>query len=67
MNKLVEVLKKMALEMILNDEIKKSVISNLNKKVNLPMISEKTEAELMESMYDAMQEAIKGAVLKKEK
>tara|TARA_R100000700_G_scaffold40630_1_gene56964 strand:+ start:308 stop:511 length:204 start_codon:yes stop_codon:yes gene_type:complete len=67
MNKLVEVLKKMALEMILNDEIKKSVISNLNKKVNLPMISEKTEAELMESMYDAMQEAIEGAVLKKEK
>ena len=40
MNALVKALKKMAIEMILNDETKNKVIVQLNKKMNLPMISE---------------------------
>jgi hypothetical protein len=64
MNKFVAVLKKIALEMILNEEVKKNTIIQLNKKFNLPMVSEKTEAEFLESMWDAMQEALKGAISK---
>lgn len=64
MNKFVSVLKKVALEMILNEEVKKNTIIQLNKKFNIPMVSEKTEAEFLESMWDAMQEALKGAISK---
>ena len=62
MNALVKALKKMAIEMILNDETKNKVIVQLNKKMNLPMISEETEAELLEALYDALQEALKAAI-----
>ena len=62
MNALVKVLKKMAIEMILNDQTKDKVIIQLNKKINLPMISEDTEAELMVALYEALQEAIKDAI-----
>ena len=62
MNALVKALKKMAVEMILNDETKGKVIKQLNKKMNLPMISEETEAELLEALYEALQEALKGPI-----
>ena len=62
MNALVKALKKMAVEMILNDETKGKVIEQLNKKMNLPMISEETEAELLEALYEALQEALIGAI-----
>ncbi len=62
MNALVKALKKMAIEMVLNDSTKEKVIVQLNKKMNLPMISEETEAELLEALYEALQEALKGAI-----
>ena len=62
MNKLVKVLKKMAVEMILNDETKVKIIKQLNKKINIPMVSEETEAELMDGLYEALQEAIADAI-----
>ena len=62
MNALIKALKKMAIEMILNDETKDKVIVQLNKKMNLPMISEETEAELLDALYEALQEALKAAI-----
>ena len=62
MNALVKALKKMAIEMILNDETKDKVIVQLNKKMNLPMISEETEAELLDALYEALQEALTAAI-----
>ena len=63
MNKLVKVLKKLAVEMILNDETKTKIVAKLNEKVNIPLISEATEKELFEGLYEAMQEAISEAVI----
>mgnify|MGYP005813012211 CR=1 FL=1 len=62
MNKLVKTLKKMAVEMLLNDANKDKVIKQLNKKINLPMISEETEAELLDALYETLQEALMAAV-----
>ena len=62
MNALVKALKKMAIEMILNDDTKEKVIVQLNKKMNIPMISEETEAELLDALYEALQEALKAAI-----
>jgi DNA polymerase III delta prime subunit len=65
MNKLVAAIKKIAVEMILNDDTKEKVIKQLNKKMNLPMISEETEAELLDALYEYMQEALQDAIEKK--
>tara|TARA_R100001594_G_scaffold134841_1_gene176197 strand:+ start:237 stop:443 length:207 start_codon:yes stop_codon:yes gene_type:complete len=65
MSKLVAVLKKLAMEMIFNDETKAKIIASLNKKVNIPLISEDTEKELMEGLYEAMEEALKDAIEEK--
>ncbi len=62
MQKLVAVIKKLAVEMILNDEMKDKIVAKLNEKVNIPLISEDTEKELMDGLYEAMQEAISEAV-----
>ena len=62
MNKLVKALKKMAVEMVLNDANKDKVVKHLNKKINLPMISEETEAELLDALYESIQEAIAEAI-----
>ena len=58
MNNLVKALKKMAVEMVLNDTHKDKIVKHLNKKINLPKISEETEAELLDALYEALQEAI---------
>ena len=65
MNKLVKVLKKLAVEMVLNDETKTKIVAKLNEKVNIPLISEETEKELLEGLYEAMQEAISEAISEK--
>ena len=62
MNKLVKALKKMAVEMVLNDANKEKVVKHLNKKINLPMISEETEAELLDALYESIHEAIAEAI-----
>ena len=62
MNKLAKALKKMPIEMVLNDANKDKVVKHLNKKINLPMISEETEAELLDALYESIQEAIAEAI-----
>lgn len=62
MNKLVAVIKKIAIEMILNEEMKDKIVAKLNSKINIPMVSEDREAELIEGIYESMQEAISEAV-----
>ena len=52
----------MLVEIILNDETKVKIITQLNKKINIPMVSEETEAELMDGLYEALQEAIADAI-----
>jgi len=63
MQKLVAAIKKIAVEMVLNDETKDKIVAKLNEKINIPMIGEDTEKELIEGLYEAMQEAISEAVI----
>jgi len=62
MQKLVAVIKKIAVEMILNEEMKDKIVAKLNSKINIPMVSEEREAEFIEGIYESMQEAISEAV-----
>ena len=58
MNKLVSVIKKIEVEMLLNEEMKKGIVDSLNKKINIPMVSEKVEAEFITTIVDATFEGI---------
>ena len=65
MKKLISAIKKIAVEMILNEEMKDKIVAKLNSKINIPMVSEDREAELIEGIYESMQEAISEAINEK--
>ena len=58
MNKLIAVLKKMLIEMLMNEEMKKGIVVSLNKKFNIPMVSEKMEGEFLSAIVGATFEGI---------
>ena len=65
MNKLVTVLKKMLIEMLMNDKMKADIVVSLNKKINIPMVSEKVEGEFISAVVDATFEGISDAMINK--
>ena len=58
MNKLVSILKKMMIEMLLNEKMKADIVIALNKKINIPLVSEKMEGEFISAVVDATFEGI---------
>ena len=59
MNKLLNVLKSLAVKMILGQKDK--IIANMNKKIDVPFMNEKDEAELLERIWEVVEEAVKEA------
>lgn len=59
MNKLLNVLKSLAVKMILGQKDK--IIANMNKKIDVPFMNEKDEAELLEGIWEVVEEAVKEA------
>ena len=57
-------LKNVIVDYIFNDEMKDKIVKELNDNVNIPIISEKTEAKILEAIYDSVEEVIKKAILK---
>ena len=50
---------KIIAEYILDDEVKVDLIASVNKSVNVPMINEKTEAKILEAIWELFEMAIK--------
>ena len=44
---------------ILDDAVKKDIVSQVNKSVNIPMINEKTEEKIFEALWEIFKTAIK--------
>ena len=59
MNKLLGVLKGLAVKMVLGQKDK--IIINLNKKIDVPFMSERDEKELLEGIWEVVEEAVKEA------
>jgi hypothetical protein len=57
-------IKHVIVDYIFNDEMKDKIVRELNENVNIPIISEKTEAKILEAIYDSVEEVIKKAILK---
>ena len=56
MNKIVQAITKIAKGFLFNPENKEYAISFLNKKINIPIASEKDEKMLLEGIYEAFEE-----------
>ena len=49
---------------IFNDEMKAKIVSALNENIDIPIISEKTEAKIIGAIYDTVEEVVKAEILK---
>lgn len=50
---------------IFGEELQKEVVTALNKNIDIPFISEKTEEKVMNALYDTVEGIIKAAIMKK--
>ena len=57
-------LKEVVADYLFNDEMKAKIIKQLNDNVDVPFISEKTEAKILTAIYDSIEDVVKGAILK---
>ena len=57
-------LKQMIADYIFNDEMKEKIVKELNENINIPIIGEKTEAKILDAIYDSVEEVVKKAILK---
>lgn len=49
---------------VFGDELQKEVVDALNKNIDIPFISEKTEEKMMNALYDTVEGVIKAAIKK---
>ena len=49
---------------IFNDEMKAELIAKMNESVDIPFISEKTEAKILDAIWDSVEEVVKDALIK---
>ena len=50
---------KVVADFILDDAVKKDIVAQVNKSVNIPMLNEKTEAKIFEALWEIFKMAIK--------
>ena len=48
---------------IFNDEMKEKLITKMNENVDIPFISEKTEAKILDAIWDSVEEVVKEALI----
>tara|TARA_Y100000593_G_scaffold91576_1_gene180800 strand:+ start:6673 stop:6846 length:174 start_codon:yes stop_codon:yes gene_type:complete len=57
-------MKEMIANYLFNDDMKEKVIKELNANVNIPIINEKTEAKIIEAIYECVEACVKKAIMK---
>ena len=56
----------LVVEYLFNEKTKEKLLKEVNKNVNIPIISEKTEAKILDALWDSVEEVLKKAILKGE-
>lgn len=49
---------------IFNEELQKQIVDELNKNIDIPFLSEATEAKAINAVYDTIEEVLKAAIKK---
>jgi len=57
-------IQKMITDYLFNDEMKAKIVAELNKNIDIPIIGEKTEAKILDAIWDSIEEVLKKAILK---
>jgi hypothetical protein len=50
---------------IFDDEMQKKIVEKLNKNIDIPIISEKTEEKILNAIYDSVEEVVKATIIEK--
>jgi hypothetical protein len=58
-------MKKDIIEEVFNDDLQAEVVQALNDHVDIPFLSEKTEAKIMNAVYDTVEGVIKKVIIEK--
>ena len=56
-------IKKLLADSLFTDSIKGKIVTALNENVNIPIINEKTEAKILDAIYDTVEEIVKKELL----
>ena len=59
-----EAIKKAIIEYLFNEEMKSKIVASLNENIDIPFISEKTEAKILDALYSSVEEVLKNAIEK---
>ena len=57
--------KEAIVDSIFDDELQEKVITALNKNIDIPFISEKTEQKILDALYDSIEDVIKATIVDK--
>ena len=49
---------------LFNEETKKTLVKELNKNINIPIIGEKTEEKIIRAIWDTIEEVLKKVIFK---
>jgi hypothetical protein len=60
MDKLLKVIQNLAVKMVLSNKDK--IITEMNKKINIPFASEKDEQELLEGIWELLEDSMTAAI-----
>ena len=48
---------------LFNDEMKAKLIARMNENIDIPFISEKTEAKILDAVWDSVEDVVKKALI----
>tara|TARA_R110000744_G_scaffold209316_3_gene328192 strand:- start:2210 stop:2389 length:180 start_codon:yes stop_codon:yes gene_type:complete len=54
----------MMVDYLMNEDTKAEIIQELNKRIDIPIINEKTEAKVLNSIYSVVEDVLKKVLLK---
>ena len=57
--------KEAIVDSIFDDELQNKVVTALNKNVDVPFLSEKTEQKIIDALYDSIEDVIKATIVEK--
>jgi len=53
------------IDKIFDEELQEKIVAKLNKNVDIPFISEKTEAKVLNAIYDSIEDVVKSVMKEK--
>tara|TARA_R110000824_G_scaffold153715_3_gene325438 strand:- start:2027 stop:2206 length:180 start_codon:yes stop_codon:yes gene_type:complete len=54
----------MMVDYLMNEDTKAEIIQKLNERIDIPIINEKTEAKVLNSIYSVVEDVLKKVLLK---